>query len=71
MLIVLKQDNRRIAELLAIAPRCVLMLRHRFRQKIGMATEYSLENFIGDILAGQDTPSEGQDMDSASNILPV
>ena len=50
MLIVLKQDNRAIAELLAIAPRSVLMLRHRFRQKIGMATEYSLENFIEDIL---------------------
>ena len=50
MLIVLKQDNRRIAELLAIAPRSVLMLRHRFRQKIGMASEYSLENFIADLL---------------------
>ena len=50
MLIVLKQDNKRIAELLAVAPRSVLMLRHRFRQKIGMNTEYSLENFIEDIL---------------------
>jgi DNA-binding CsgD family transcriptional regulator len=50
MLIVLKQDNKRIAELLAIAPRSVLMLRHRFRQKIGMNTEYSLENFIDDTL---------------------
>lgn len=50
MLIVLKQDNKRIAELLAIAPRSVLMLRHRFRQKIGMDTEYSLEKFIDDIL---------------------
>ena len=50
MLIVLKQDNKRIAELLAIAPRSVLMLRHRFRQKIGMNTEYSLENFIEDTL---------------------
>lgn len=46
MLIALKQDNKNIAELLAIAPRSVLMLRHRFRQKIGMDTEYSLENFI-------------------------
>lgn len=46
MLILLKQDNKQIAELLAIAPRSVLMLRHRFRQKIGMTTEYSLENFI-------------------------
>ena len=50
MLIVLKQDNRKIAELMAIAPRSVLMLRHRFRQKIGMNTEYSLENFIDEIL---------------------
>ena len=50
MLIVLKQDNKRIAELLAIAPRSVLMLRHRFRQKIGIHTEYSLENFIDNTL---------------------
>lgn len=50
MLIVLKQDNKRIADLMAIAPRSVLMLRHRFRQKIGMTTELSLENFIEDIL---------------------
>jgi hypothetical protein len=35
---------------LAIAPRSVLMLRHRFRQKIGMETEFSLENFIEDLL---------------------
>jgi hypothetical protein len=26
------------------------MLRHRFRQKIGMETELSLENFIEDLL---------------------
>ena len=50
MLIVLKQDNKRIAELLAIAPRSVLMLRHRFRQKIGMETEFSLEYFIEDVV---------------------
>lgn len=50
MLIVLKQDNRQIAELMAIAPRSVLMLRHRFRQKIGMNTEHSLENFIEELL---------------------
>lgn len=50
MLIALKQNNKEIAELLAIAPRSVLMLRHRFRQKIGMTTEYSLENFIEDLL---------------------
>ena len=53
MLIALKQDNKRIAELLSIAPRSVLMLRHRFRQKIGMNTEFSLENFIEDIISYQ------------------
>lgn len=46
MLIVLKQDNKEIAELLAVAPRSVLMLRHRFRQKIGLTTEDSLESFV-------------------------
>jgi DNA-binding CsgD family transcriptional regulator len=51
MLIILKQDNKEIAELLAIAPRSVLMIRHRFRQKIGMTTEFSLENFIEELLA--------------------
>ena len=50
MLMALKQDNKKIAELLAIEPRSVLMLRHRFRQKIGMGTEFSLENFIEDLL---------------------
>ena len=50
MLIVLKQDNKRIADLLAIAPRSVLMLRHRFRQKIGLNTELSLESFIEEVL---------------------
>jgi DNA-binding CsgD family transcriptional regulator len=49
MLIVLKQDNKEIAELLAIAPRSVLMLRHRFRQKIGMAANLALEDFIEEI----------------------
>lgn len=49
MLIVLKQDNKEIAELLAVAPRSVLMLRHRFRQKIGLATDYSLEDFIDNL----------------------
>ena len=53
MLIVLKQDNKEIAELLAIAPRSVLMLRHRFRQKIGMETNISLEEFIDEILKSQ------------------
>ena len=53
MLIALKQDNKSIAELFAIAPRSVLMLRHRFRQKIGMNTEYSLENFIEELLTDE------------------
>lgn len=50
MLISLKQDNKVIAELMGIAPRSVLMLRHRFRQKIGMSSEFSLENFIEQLL---------------------
>ena len=50
MLIVLKQGNKEIAELLSIAPRSVLMLRHRFRQKIGMTSDNSLENFIKETL---------------------
>ena len=50
MLIILNQDNKEIAELLAITPRSVLMLRHRFRQKIGLAAEHSLEEFIEEIL---------------------
>lgn len=50
MLIVLKQDNKSIAELLSIETRSVLMLRHRFRHKIGMAAEVSLENFIENLL---------------------
>lgn len=61
MLIVLKQNNKEIAELLAIAPRSVLMLRHRFRQKIGMSTELSLEYFVEDLLGvehGSGTPSD-------------
>ena len=58
MLIVLKQDNRRIAELLAIAPRSVLMLRHRFRQKIGMDTELSLESVIEGLLADKTNEAE-------------
>ena len=58
MLIVLKQDNKEVAELLAIAPRSVLMLRHRFRQKIGMTTDKSLENFIEENLKLIDTSGE-------------
>ena len=61
MLIALKQDNKKIAEILAIAPRSVLMLRHRFRQKIGMTTEYSLENFIEDTL-GQNNSSNDKEI---------
>ena len=64
MLILLKQDNKRISELLAIAPRSVLMLRHRFRQKIGMTTEYSLENFLEDILGLQGNSSKTPEADT-------
>ena len=67
MLIVLKQDNKRISELLAIAPRSVLMLRHRFRQKIGMTTNLSLEEYINETLGGQPHADEAQeDVDSTS-----
>ena len=66
MLIVLKQDNKRIADLMAIAPRSVLMLRHRFRQKIGMATEYSLDNFIEDILSSENAPTTATESDVPS-----
>lgn len=64
MLILLKQDNKRISELLAIAPRSVLMLRHRFRQKIGITTEYSLENFLEDILGLQGNSSKTPEADT-------
>lgn len=53
MLIVLQQDNKEIADLLAIAPRSVLMLRHRFRKKIGLIADNSLESFIKEILEPQ------------------
>ena len=58
MLIVLKQNNKEIAELLAIAPRSVLMLRHRFRQKIGMTIANSLEDFIEEALKFTDSSNE-------------
>ena len=58
MLIILRQDNKEIAELLTIAPRSVLMLRHRLRQKIGMTTDNSLENFIEDILGDENSSKE-------------
>ena len=66
MLIVLKQNNREIADLLAIAPRSVLMLRHRFRQKIGMNTEYSLEYFIEELLGVEHSSNNGAESASAS-----
>jgi hypothetical protein len=59
MLIFLKRDNKEIAELLAIAPRSVLMLRHRFRQKIGITTDNSLEEFIESTLG---LPNVSEDM---------
>ena len=73
MLIVLKQDNKRISELLAIAPRSVLMLRHRFRQKIGMNTEYSLENFLEDVLGQQSSTSKAlaANVESPNDVVPM
>ena len=58
MLIILKQDNKEVAELLAIAPRSVLMLRYRFRQKIGLPSDNSLENFIEETLRLEDESGE-------------
>ena len=66
MLIALKQENKRIAELMAIAPRSVLMLRHRFRQKIGMTTEISLDNFIEETLNDQQQAREMPTTDAKS-----
>jgi DNA-binding CsgD family transcriptional regulator len=65
MLIVLKQDNKEVAELLSIAPRSVLMLRHRFRQKIGMTTDNSLENFIDEILRLPNTENDAPIVNSS------
>jgi DNA-binding CsgD family transcriptional regulator len=70
MLIVLKQDNKEIAELLAVAPRSVLMLRHRFRQKIGMSSDNSLENFIEEILNTPTNPNSIQMGDESSDAKP-
>lgn len=69
MLIVLNQDNKEIAELLAIAPRSVLMLRHRFRQKIGMTTDNSLENFIEEILGPRNESASTIKNDSVSTSI--
>ncbi len=73
MLILLKQDNKRISELLAIAPRSVLMLRHRFRQKIGMTTEYSLENFLEDVLGLQISTGKTPEAnaESPNDVVPM
>ena len=64
MLILLKQDNKEIADLFAIAPRSVLMLRHRFRKKIGMTTDKSLEDFIEETSGHQNNPSQANETDS-------
>ena len=44
------------------------MLRHRFRQKIGMDTEYSLENFIEDILNPQSSASDSPEEQLSSRL---
>ena len=70
MLIVLKQDNKEIADLLSIAPRSVLMLRHRFRQKIGMTTDNSLEEYIDEILGVQNASAAvTQDESESSQVV--
>ena len=68
MLIVLKQDNKEIAELLSIAPRSVLMMRHRFRQKIGMDTDKSLEYFIEELLELSQSSTETPIANSSLSI---
>ncbi|MDO4164342.1 MAG: hypothetical protein Q4D56_08140 [Bacteroides sp.] len=50
MLIVLGQDNQQIADLMNIAPRSVLMARHRLRQKFGLNKEDSLEDIIKELM---------------------
>ena len=43
------------------------MLRHRFRQKIGMTTNLSLEEYINETLGGHPHADEAQeDVDSTS-----
>lgn len=64
MLIVLNQENKEIADLLAIAPRSVLMLRHRFRQKIGLGADSSLESFIEEVLSASSSSKERAVADS-------
>ena len=72
MLVVLKQDNKKISELLAIAPRSVLMLRHRFRQKIRTMTDNSLENFIEETLSLEDESGEiVVNFDSQNGCSPI
>ena len=64
MLIVLKQDNKEIAELLSIVSRSVLMLHHRFRQKNGKASDNSLENFIEEALRFTNSSDEASIVNS-------
>lgn len=64
MLIVLKQDNKKIAELLSIVSRSVLMLHQRFRQKNGMASDNSLENFIEEALRFTNSSDEASIVNS-------
>ena len=64
MLIVLKQDNKEIAELLSIVSRSILMLHHRFRQKNGMASDNSLENFIEEALRFTNSSDEASIVNS-------
>jgi DNA-binding CsgD family transcriptional regulator len=71
MLVALKQDNKKISELLGVAPRSVLMLRHRFRQKIGMTSELSLENFIEVILSNQNSQVKMPEAETEAQSSPA
>ena len=64
MLIVLKQDNKEIAELLSIVSRSVLMLHHRFRQKKWDGERQSLENFIEEALRFTNSSDEASIVNS-------
>jgi peptidyl-dipeptidase Dcp len=57
-------DNKEIAELLSIVSRSVLMLHHRFRQKNGMASDNSLENFIEEALRFTNSSDEASIVNS-------
>ena len=54
MLIALKLDNARIADIMAISHSSVNMARHRLRKKLALDKEQSLEQVIANLLAAAD-----------------